>query len=86
MASRTARSLDRPYMVSAHGMLEPWALQQKRLKKVLYAQLIEHKVITGASCLHALTHAEARQYRAFGARGPIAVIPNAVDVPGSISP
>jgi len=86
MASRTARSLGKPYIVSAHGMLEPWALHQKRLKKALYAQFIEHKVISGAACLHALTHAEARQYRAFGAKVPIAVIPNAVDVPGSISP
>jgi glycosyltransferase involved in cell wall biosynthesis len=31
--------------------------------------------------LHALTEAEAGQYRAFGARGPIAVVPNAVKLP-----
>ena len=81
MASRSARTLGKPYIVSAHGMLEPWALAQKCLKKLLYAQLIEHRVIADAACLHALTHAEAAQYRQFGATCPIAGIPNAVEVP-----
>ena len=85
MASLTSRSLGKPYIVSAHGMLEPWALANKRLKKWLYATLIERRVIANASCLHALTRAEAGQYRAFGATCPIAVIPNAVDVPANLS-
>ncbi len=86
IASRTARALGKPYVVSAHGMLEPWALANKRLKKLVYAHLVEHAVVRNAACLHALTHAEAMQYRAFGATGPIAVIPNAVDVPKELSP
>ncbi len=85
MASRTARALGKPYIVSAHGMLEPWALANKRLKKALYAHFVEHDVVAGAACLHALTTAEAEQYRAFGAKGPIAVIPNAVEVPAELS-
>ncbi|MGI4830214.1 MAG: glycosyltransferase [Janthinobacterium lividum] len=85
MASRTARSTGRPYIVSAHGMLEPWALANKRLKKLLYAGLVERNVVAHAACLHALTYAEAEQYRAFGARAPIAVIPNAVAVPPDLS-
>ena len=85
IGSRTARLQKKPYIVSAHGMLEPWALGQKRVKKLLYAKLVEHKVIAGAACLHALTHAEADQYRAFGATSPIAVIPNAVEVPERLS-
>ena len=85
LASRTARQLEKPYIVSAHGMLEPWALANKRLKKLAYGLLIEKGVIAHASCLHALTRAEAGQYRDFGARGPIAVIPNAVDVPEKLS-
>ena len=86
VASRAARRAGKPYVVSAHGMLEPWALANKRLKKTLYAWLVEHRVVAEAACLHALTRAEAAQYRAFGARGPIAVIPNAVSVPDDLSP
>lgn len=81
MGSRTARRLGKPYLVSAHGMLEPWALANKRVKKWIYAHLAEHRVVAEAACLHALTRAEAEQYRRFGARAPIAVVPNAVDVP-----
>jgi len=81
VAARTARRLGVPYILSAHGMLEPWALRAKRLKKLVYASLLERANISGASCLHALTHAEAGHYLRFGARSPIAIIPNAVEVP-----
>ncbi len=83
-AASTARALGVPYVLSAHGMLEPWALSQKRLKKLVYAAMVERRNVKGAACLHALTHAEAEQYRSFGARGPIAVIPNAVSMPPAV--
>ncbi len=86
VACRAARKAERPYIVSAHGMLEPWALRSKGLKKKLYASLLERTNLNQATCLHALTKVEAKQYRSFGARGPIAVIPNAVEVPPSLSP
>ncbi len=86
VASRTASAEKKPYVLSAHGMLEPWALAQKRWKKLAYAALFERGITKKAACLHALTKAEARQYRDFGAKGPIAVIPNAVAVPAQLSP
>ncbi len=85
-AGRTARGLGKPYIVSAHGMLEPWALANKRLKKAIYGRLMERSIVGRASCLHALTAAEAEQYRAFGAKCPIVVIPNAVEIPEYLSP
>ncbi len=85
-AVRGARTLAKPYILSAHGMLEPWALGSKRLKKGLYAAMFERAHLQNAACLHALTAAEARNYRDFGCRGPIAVIPNGVDVPSTLSP
>ena len=81
VAADAARALRIPYLISAHGMLEPWALQNKRLKKLLYARLIERPNVAHAACLHALTRAEASHYRNFGARSPIAIIPNGVDIP-----
>ena len=85
-AVRAARALGKPYVLSAHGMLERWALKNKRVKKAIYAALVERENVNGAACLHALTHAEAEDYRRFGSRCPIAVIPNGVDVPQYIDP
>jgi glycosyltransferase involved in cell wall biosynthesis len=85
-AARVARALRKPYIVSSHGMLEPWALKNKSLKKKIYSALVERGNLQGAACLHALTYAEARDYREFGLTAPIAVIPNGVHIPDSISP
>lgn len=86
MAARAARRQRKPYVLSAHGMLEPWALRQGKLKKQLYAAAIEREIVRGAHCLHALTEAEATQYRQFGSGDtPIVVIPNGVTVPTDLN-
>jgi glycosyltransferase involved in cell wall biosynthesis len=48
--------------------------------------VLERANVAGAACLHALTTAEASQYRNFGAAGPIAVVPNAVALPDDANP
>jgi glycosyltransferase involved in cell wall biosynthesis len=85
-AVRVARALGKPYILSAHGMLESWALRNKRIKKTIYAALSERANVKGAACLHALTYAEALDYRRFGSRSPIAVIPNGVAIPDRLDP
>ncbi len=85
-ACRTAERHGKPYVVSAHGMLEPWALRNKRWKKLLYGALVEKRNLRHASCLRALTRREALDYQAYGMRGPIAIVPNGVDAPPSKSP
>jgi glycosyltransferase involved in cell wall biosynthesis len=85
-AAAAARKYNRPYIVSAHGMLDKWALANRRLKKAIYSALIEKTNVLRARCLHALTRAEAQDYVAYGATQPIAVIPNGVSVPREISP
>lgn len=84
IAAHTARALRKPYVISAHGMLEKWALNNKRLKKQIYSAFIERANVQKASCVHALTGAEAEDYRQFGVRSPIAIIPNGVHIPDSI--
>lgn len=80
-----AREADRPYIISAHGMLDDWAVNNKRWKKALYAALVERRNCEGARCVHALTRAEAINYRSFGIRRPIAIVPNGITVPTSLS-
>jgi glycosyltransferase involved in cell wall biosynthesis len=86
IAARTARSMGKPYIISAHGMLEPWALANKQFKKRIYTALFERRNLDGAACLHALTRAEAEDYRHFGCTNPIVVIPNAVHIPAALDP
>ena len=86
VASRAALAQRKPYIVSAHGMLEPWALGQHRLRKQIYSLLTERRTLTNANCLHALTQAEALDYRRYAGPRPVAIIPNGVDVPENLSP
>ena len=81
-----ARSSGKPYIVSVHGMLERWAVEHKWLKKRLYSLLIERPNLRDAACLHALTRAELEDYRRYGLKNPVAIIPNGVDVPPVANP
>lgn len=80
-AAEMARSAKRPYMISAHGMLEQWALDHKRFKKALYAALVERRRLQRAVCLRALSADEVTDYRRLGLTNPIVIIPNSVDPP-----
>jgi glycosyltransferase involved in cell wall biosynthesis len=67
-------------------MLDEWALSQSRWKKRIYSSLIEFPGLSHSSCLRAMTRNEALQYRRFGLKNPIAVIPNGVHIPDRITP
>jgi glycosyltransferase involved in cell wall biosynthesis len=80
-----AAKFRKPVIVSAHGMLDGWALRHKRWKKLPYAALVERPKLTRATCLRALTRVEAENYRAFGLKLPIAIIPNGVVAVDTVS-
>ena len=80
-AGRWAQLAGKPLMVTPHGMLEAWALQNSRLKKRLVGWLFQNNQLRQARCIRALCLAEARSIRAYGLKNPIAVIPNGIDVP-----
>jgi glycosyltransferase involved in cell wall biosynthesis len=70
----------RPYLVSPHGMLDPWALRNSRWKKIAAAFVFERRHLENAACIHAVNKTEAAAIRAFGLKNPICVIPNGVEV------
>lgn len=78
-----ARRSGRPYVISPHGMLDPWALANSRLKKRIAALLFERRNLESAACLHATCAAELRAIRGFGLRNPVCVVHNAVDLPAA---
>lgn len=80
-ASAWGRRTGKPWLVSPHGMLDPWAIRNARWKKRLAGLAYENRHLHGAACLHALCEAEADAFRAYGLTNPIALIPNGVDLP-----
>jgi glycosyltransferase involved in cell wall biosynthesis len=70
-----------PYMISPHGMLDPWAVRHHRWKKVLAYVLYESNHVRGARCIRALCESEARSIRQMKLTNPVAVIPNGIDLP-----
>ncbi|HMB04432.1 MAG TPA: glycosyltransferase [Isosphaeraceae bacterium] len=78
--ARAARGARVPYLITAHGMAEPWALRHKYWKKKLYTALVEGKNLRHASGLHALSRPEIAHLRALAPRTPICFIPNGVDL------
>jgi len=70
-----------PRVVSTRGMLEPWALSHKWLKKKLAWWLYQRRDLKHARCHHATAEAEARNLQHLGLGVPIVAVPNGVDVP-----
>ena len=54
-----ARKAGVPYVISPHGMLDPYSLNQKALKKKLSMMLMTRKMLNGAAGLHTLNKDEA---------------------------
>jgi poly(glycerol-phosphate) alpha-glucosyltransferase len=76
-----AKSHKKPYVISPHGMLDPWAVNNSKWKKRLAGLLYEDAHLRGASCIHALCNAEYEAIRAYGLKNPVCVIPNGIDLP-----
>ena len=68
----------RPRVISPHGMLDSWALQNSSMKKRVAAALFERRNVMRGDALHALCGPEHRAIRAYGYCGPVATIPNGV--------
>jgi glycosyltransferase involved in cell wall biosynthesis len=76
-----SRTHNRPYMVTPNGMLEPWALANSGWKKKLAGFFYEKAILQGAACLQANTLKEADDFRAYGLKNRIEIVPNGVDLP-----
>jgi len=82
--ARWAARTHRPYLVSPHGMLEPWALKYSRAKKAVMSFLFQKNCLRNAKCLLATSKQEAQSIRLAGYQNAIAVVPNGVEVPAVI--
>ncbi len=74
-----------PHVVSPHGMLDPWSLAQKRLKKRVALLLGYRRMLDGAAFLHALNGDEAQLWSPLRLRPPAVVVPNGI-FPAEVDP
>jgi len=70
-----------PLVISPRGMLEPWARNYRSWKKMLAWYLYQRRDLKAASVFHATSEQEAKNLQLLGLHIPIAIIPNAVDIP-----
>jgi glycosyltransferase involved in cell wall biosynthesis len=75
-----------PYVMTPHGMLDPWALGQKAGKKQRYMTWVERPALAHAAAIHVLSRREAEQVAALQLPTPVATIPNGVTLPPPVSP
>lgn len=80
VAAYMARSRNIPFIVSPHGCLEPWALGHRKLKKQVALAVYQRRVLQNAAMLVATAGQELESIRVLGLAGPVAVIPNGVDL------
>ncbi len=80
-ASALARRAGRPYVITPHGMLDPWSMRQgglKRLKKKVALMFGYRAMLNHAAFLHTLNRDERDLLRPLGLRCDIEVVPNGI--------
>jgi glycosyltransferase involved in cell wall biosynthesis len=75
-----ATSPTKPYVITPHGMLDPWSLAQSRWKKRLALALGWRRMLDAAAALHLLNADEQKLAEGSGLRAPGVVIPNGVNL------
>ena len=71
-----------PYIVTPHGMLEPWSMSVHSWRKLAALRTYQGQLLAHAAAIHATSHTEAENLRRLRwIRSPIVVIPNSVDDP-----
>ncbi len=79
-AARLAYRAGVPYVLSPHGMLDPWSLTQGRLKKRLYLMWRLRKNLDRAAAIHFTSTTERDVVAPLRLRPPTIVVPNGIDL------
>lgn len=70
--------LNVPYIMTPHGMLDPWALKYKAFKKNIYYQLLEKPFLQRASAIQMLCNSELEKTEPLKLNSKAAIIPNGI--------
>lgn len=80
-ACAAARRFGKPYVITPHGMLDPWCLSHKWWKKLPYYNLLERRNLRHATAVHVTSAFEAEGMANLGFNAKTHVIPLNVDLP-----
>lgn len=80
-ACAAARHFKKPYVITPHGVLDPWCLTHKWWKKYPYYYLLERRNLGQVSALHVTSPFEATGLSKLGFSEKTHVIPLCVDLP-----
>jgi glycosyltransferase involved in cell wall biosynthesis len=80
-----ARQRRIPLVIQPRGMLDPWALEQKRYRKLAAMALFQQRELAAAAALVASSERELESIRRFRLSQPVAVIPNGTVLPSAES-
>lgn len=78
-AAAAARRARVPYVIQAHGTLDPWHRVRRRRAKDLYHLLVEDRIIRGASAILCTSRQEEQSIRDLGYTVPTWVVPIGID-------
>ena len=81
IAAGRAATSQKKLIVAPRGMLHPAALAFSRWKKRAFDMLLQRRVVLGADLLHATSADELDDVRRYGYVGPVAVVPNGIEIP-----
>ena len=84
-AAWVARRAGVPLIIASRGMVTEWSLSHQAWKKRAAWHLYQKHVFRQASLFHATALAETEDLRALGLSQPIAVVPNGVEIPSTLS-
>ncbi len=70
-----------PCVVTPHGMLEPWALRHKRVKKWIAWHTYQRCLLNRAAALHGTSEHEVQQFSKLGLKSPAMMLPWGVSLP-----
>ncbi len=73
-----AAKMDKPFVLTPHGMLDPWSLAQKSRKKRMALMLGYRRMLNDASFLHFLNADEHALTRPLHLTSPARIVPNGI--------
>ncbi len=76
LAAQEAYKQEKPYLVTPHGMLDPWSLQQSKWVKRFYLMWRLRANLERASAIHFTSEIERDLARRLGLRAESIVVPN----------
>lgn len=82
-AARVAAKSGAQLVISPRGMLQPWSLEQRALRKTIIWNVADRQHLVSARLLHATSEIERQAIRSIGLSNPVAVIPNGIELPRS---